>query len=484
MGSFAARLAYFIKDFCMLRAYWGYYVIAALFIAEIAVTGISFYSFSLYIRAWQNDPAFAFDTAQVGFNFTANPVSLVAELVRYFRDLANGWSLTAINFSFSFGLLVSFFLPAIGSIIDRKGPKVVMLVAVPTIALSLMLRAFMTEVWHLWILQFIMLFGQSAAFLGTGMLVGLWFQTNRGLAMGITMAGNNAGGIVMAPLSAFMIGAVGWRAMFLIFGAVLFVVNFSLIALFVKDKPRDVAQYARKAQRWEEYAAVRPAMGDDLDEDEATQAAMAKRSGSPSRGAVTAGFLWKEALRTKAFWLIAIAQFASFVSIFAVLNQLGYHLDIMGMDISVAGTALGLLGFFGLLGKIIFGMASEKWPVRYDFSFCLALQVIGILLLFQVRSNGQIYLLFPFVAIYGLGFGAMGALQPLIMLETFGLVAYGTINGVMRVIVQGANAMTPPAVGVSVDTTGTYFLAFTAAIVLLAVGTLAVVMARTPRDLR
>ena len=79
--------------------------------------------------------------------------------------------------------------------------------------------------------------------------------------------------------------------------------------------------------------------------------------------------------------------------------------------------------------------------------------------------------------------GAMGALQPLIMLETFGLVAYGTINGVMRVIVQGANAMTPPAVGVSVNTTGTYFLAFTAAIVLLAVGTLAVVMARTPRDL-
>ena len=130
MRRFAARVAYFIRDFCMLRAYWGYYVIAALFIAEIAVTGISFYSFSLYIHAWQNDPAFAFETTQVGFTFTANPFDLATEVVRYFRELAQGWSLTAINFSFSFGLLVAFFLPAIGSIIDRKGPKVVMLVAV------------------------------------------------------------------------------------------------------------------------------------------------------------------------------------------------------------------------------------------------------------------------------------------------------------------------------------------------------------------
>ena len=40
------------------RAYFGYRVVAALFIAEIAVTGVSFYSFSLFLTAWQDDAAY------------------------------------------------------------------------------------------------------------------------------------------------------------------------------------------------------------------------------------------------------------------------------------------------------------------------------------------------------------------------------------------------------------------------------------------
>ena len=75
-------------------------------------------------------------------------------------------------------------------------------------------------------------------------------------------------------------------------------------------------------------------------------------------GSLLQGFQWREAVRTRAFWLICVAQFASGVSIFAILNQLGKHLQIVGIDISVAGAALGLLGFFGLLGKLIFGYAA------------------------------------------------------------------------------------------------------------------------------
>lgn len=463
----------FIRDFVLMRAYWGYYVVTALFVAEIAVTGISFYSFSLYIRAWQTDPDFAFSTAKVGFTFSANPIELVNEVGRYVSDLSRGWSLTAINFSFVVTLVIVPFTPLFGRVIDNRGPKIVMLVGVPLVAASLFFRAFMTEVWHLWILQILLVVGQSAAFLGTGRLVGLWFQKNRGLVMGFTLAGNNAGGMVMAPLSGYMLYLVGWRSMFLIFGAALFVVNFAMIYFFVKDKPQDVAVAARKANRPEELAAV------EADAGEAGGAATPE--GTASHGSISEGWQWKDAVKTRAFWLIAGGQLASFISIFAILNQLGKHLEIVGIDISVASAALGLLGFFGLLGKIFFGWASEKYPVRYVFAFCLTLQIVGIMVLFSVTSDARIWILFPFVAIYGLGFGAMGALQPLIVLETFGIVAYATILGVMQVILRSANAVAPVAVGATVDSTGSYTTVFIATIVFLVVGAMSVSLARPPR---
>ena len=468
------RVLTFFREFVTLQAYWGFYVVTALFVAQIAVTGISFYSFSLYIRAWQNDPDFAFTTAQVGFTFSANPIELAAEIIRYMRDLAQGWSLTAINFSFIFGIILVPLTPFIGRLVDRRGAKIVMLIGVPLVAISFFLRAFMTEVWHLWILQIILLLGQTGAFLGTGRLVGLWFQKNRGLIMGFTMAGNNAGGIVMAPLSAYLLATVGWRTMFLIFGSTLFVLNFVIIYFFVRDKVEDVADAARKAGREEELAEAEAALAAR----DAAQSGTAEEAGAG--GAINEGWSWQDALRTRSFWLIAGAQFGAFISLFAVLNQLAKHLEIVGINIGTAGTALGLLGVFGLLGKFISGYAAEKMPVRKVFAFFLALQAVGVLVLLLVTSDAQVWLLFPFVALYGLGFGAMGALQPLILLETFGLVAYATILGVMQVLLTVVNAIAPAAIGVSVDTTGTYVQVFVATLAFLLLGILAIVFARPP----
>ncbi|MQG21726.1 MAG: MFS transporter [SAR202 cluster bacterium] len=475
-----ANVSRFLRDFALGRSYWGYYVVAALFIAEIAVTGISFYSFSLYIRAWQNDPEFQFTTSQVAFQFSANPLDLMRAIGIYVVDLSQSWSLTAINFAFVVTLVVVPFTPFMGRVIDLRGARIVMLVSVPLIAASLFFRAFMTEVWHLWILQILLAFGQSGAFLGTGRLVGLWFQTNRGFMMGLTLAGNNAGGMLMAPLSAYLLTIMGWRSLFFIFGISLFVINFIVIYFFVKDQPEDVAVEARKAGRLEELAAVESEI---LGQNSASAGA-ADDERLPSHGAIDQGWDWKDAVKSKVFWLIAMGQTAAFISIFAILNQLAKHLEIIGINLAVAGFALGLLGFFGLFGKLIFGWLSEKFPVRYVFAFCLVLQIIGIFILFLVTSDARVWILIPFVALYGLGFGAMGALQPLIVLNTFGILSYATILGVMQVLLRVANALAPVAVGASVDSSGSYNTVFIATIVFLVFGTVCVALAKPPKPVQ
>lgn len=464
-----------VRDFVLLRAYWGYYVVSALFVAEITVTGISFYSFSLYVRAWQNDPAFAFTTAKVTFHFTSNPVGLAGEVVQYVKSLSQGWSLAAINFSLTMSVVLVFFSPFLGRFVDLRGAKIVMLIGVPLVAASLFLRAFMTEVWHLWLLQLLLGLGSSAAFIGTGKLVGMWFQRRRGLIMGFTMAGNNAGGIIMAPLSAYLISTVGWRQMFIIFGGLMFVVNFVTIFFFIRDKMEDVAKAARKAGRREELEAA-----EAMSSPGALPGPGGAPSGGPPQGSIYVGWQWREAIWTKAFWLIGLAQLASSISVFSILNQLGKHLEIVGINIAVAGSTLGLLGLFGLCGKFIFGYTAEKVPARFVFAFCLGLQVIGLLILLNVTSVEKAWLLVPFVAVYGLGFGAMGVLQPLLMLETFGLIAFATITGVLQLILSPFSAMTPTAVGAVVDATGTYFPVMTAGLFFLGVGATAIIFARPP----
>jgi predicted MFS family arabinose efflux permease len=253
--------------------------------------------------------------------------------------------------------------------------------------------------------------------------------------------------------------------MFMLFGGLLFVVNFVTILLLIRDKVEDVAKAARKAGRLEELAAVE---------------APPEAGKGTAAGSVYVGWEWREAIRTKAFWLIALAQLASFVSIFSILNQLGKHLEIVGISLSVAGSTLGLLGLFGLIGKFVFGYAAEKFPVRFVFAFCLGLQMVGLLILHLITSEAQVWLLFPFVAVFGLGFGAMGVVQPLIMLETFGLIAYATISAVIQLILSPFNTVAPTAVGAIVDNTGTYFPILTAGVFFLAIGAVAVVVARPP----
>ncbi len=351
-----------------------------------------------------------------------------------------------------------------------------MLIGVPMIALSFALRASMTEIWHLWALQGLLVFGQSAAFLGTGKLVALWFQRDRGRIMGIALAGNNMGGLTMAPLSAYLLTVIDWRLMFVIYGVGLLIVNMAVILLWVRDRPQDVVAEARRVGRHEE-----------ADEAECL-AAKGSRTGEVVTGRAnidsalrsTDVTRWQDGVRTPAFWFIAATFMAAFTSIFAVLNQLAKHLEIVGIDIQTAGTALGLLGLFGLIGKIVFGLIAERIPVRNAFAIVSVMQVGGILVLLLVRSNDDIWLLWPFVAVYGVGFGAVGALMPLMIADTFGITAYGTIFGIMQMLLRVGSAGLPVAVGYSVDLTGNYTIVFLVTIVVLVFGTLASLVAKRP----
>lgn len=433
-----------------LRAvYFGYYVVAALFIAEIAVTGVSFYSFSIFIREWQHDPAL-------------------------------GWSLTAINASFWIGLPLALLSPLMGYGIDRRGPRTMMLVGVPLVGLSFLVQATMTALWQLWLAQGLLVVGQSAAFLGTGKLVGMWFERDRGRMMGIALAGNNAGGIVMGKVVPFMIDRIGWRATLGYFGIGLVVLNSLAIWFLIRDRPEHVLHAAAgRADRQTETMVARSLIAA---RDEGTGRGWPGLLGmlrmAVTLTARTFREAWGNGMASTAFWLLTITSISTFVSTFAVLNQLGKHLEIVGIGKSTTGTAITLIGFCGLSGKLIFGYASERMPSRFSFGTICLVQIVGILILLLVRADNVTPLLWVFAIIYGVGFGAVGAVQPLVMVETFGLVAFGVVFGALQLLLRVVQASVPYAVGASVDATGSYRFAFIVTLAGLALGAICAIVAR------
>ncbi len=69
-------------------------------------------------------------------------------------------------------------------------------------------------------------------------------------------------------------------------------------------------------------------------------------------------------------------------------------------------------------------------------------------------------------------------------MNTFGILSYATILGVMQVLLRVANALAPVAVGASVDSSGSYNTVFIATIVFLVFGTVCVALAKPPKPVQ
>ena len=331
-----------------------------------------------------------------------------------------GWTRTEVSAAMSFFAMAGLAALPVGWALDRFGARPVMAISIAMLALSQLLRPFMTEVWQFYALSGLQFAAMPGAVLITGArLVGIWFERTRGRAIGLTAMGANFGGIVFSSLTAILIDAVGWRTSYAIYG-VLFCVFIPVVLLLVHERP-------------------------------------AAPSGDAPPRAATLGVSAREALRSRVFYIVVLALLLAQVAYQSVLPQIVPHLENVEISRGTAALALSTLAIFGMSGKVIFGWFCERRPARYALMGSLAFQVTGILVLLAAGSSSAIWL---FVPIFGLGFGALGAILPLLVQDTFGLRAFGTIFGLINFLTLGTALVGPPLVGASFDATGSYETAF------------------------
>ncbi|MBK0392630.1 MFS transporter [Ramlibacter algicola] len=377
-----------------------------------------------------------------------------------------GWERGETAGAFSFGFIVSAVLsPWLGRLMDRHGPRVVMEIGIAATAAGLLLATFATQPWHIYV-TLGMLVGAGTTFTGyTGQALFLpnWFVRRRGLALSIAFAGVGAGSILMLPALQTFVERSGWRAGCTVLGVTVLVVLVPL-NLLLRRRPADLGL----------------APDGDPDTPAATQA---RRVNVVDEKWAAVDWTLARALRTSRFWWVAVAYFCALFSWYAVQVHQTKYLVETGFSAQEAAWALGIVSLAGVPGQIALGWLSDRigreivWAIG-NLGFCLAYAALLALPAYPVPL-----LLYAMVLAQGaLGYGLTSVVGA-IPAEIFEGKHYGPIFGTLMLSALAGGAFGPWFMGFVHDHTGSYSLAFVAAIGCSLLSTLAIWRA-APRHVR
>ena len=363
----------------------------------------------------------------------------------FFKSIESEFELTRMATSAIFSVnmvLGGLFTILFGWILDRYGPRVVFLLMGILTGLSLVLTSQTTTFWQLFITYSLLLaMGASAIYVGIMSTVSRWFDQKRGLALGIASTGTGLGPLVTAPFATFLIDRFNWRIAYLVIGIVAWLVVIPLSRLLKKD-PHEIGELPDgKKTHLENTKIEEVALPSDLS--------------------------LQQAFRTRNFWsIISIFLLFSF-SLFLVLTHLVPHTTDIGYSAAEAATILSLSGGATIVGKMLFGIASDRLGRKLALVICSLLQFGAMVWLLWAQDLWMLYL---FAIFFGLAWGGMGPAMAALIGDTFGLGKLGVIFGVLDVGFSTGAAIGPVIGGLIFDVSHSYFLAFSlgAAIMLLA----------------
>ncbi|HVZ09161.1 MFS transporter [Rhodopila sp.] len=404
----------------------------------------------------------AFVTMAIGVTARTAFSLLLPPLIQEF-----GWDRGEVAGAFSFGFLVSAFLsPIAGRMMDRQGPRVVILAGVALMSSGLLLAPWIARPWQLYLTLGVLVgCGTNlAGYTVQSLYVPNWFVRRRGLAMGLAFSGVGIGAVILLPWLQSLIVQQGWRAASHAMGLLALIV-LAPLNLLVWRRPTDVGLLPDGVRSID---AARPGRG-------------AAHIVDPAWTGI--GWTLRRAIRTGRFWWLSLGFcMALFVWYGVQVHQTKYLVEV-GFSPLTAAWALGIVSLVGIPGQIGLGALSDRigreavWAIAcLGFAICYA----ALIALEHTPSPALLYLM---VLAQGcLGYGLTSVMGP-IVLEIFEGPHYGSIMGTINIAAICGGALGPWVTGLIHDRTGSYQVAFLIAILCCAVSAASVWMA-SPRKIR
>jgi MFS family permease len=377
--------------------------------------------------------------------FFSFPVFFVALLEEF------GWSRGATALAFSISSLVQGALsPVVGMLVDRVGPRRVMLGGAAVLGAACLLASRVDSLWTLYLTTGVLAAAGVCAvsWVPTGTLLAQWFAERRSSVMGVAFSGMGAGVLVLGPLAQWLIAGHGWRAAYLFLGIGTLAVLLPLIWLGVREAP----------------VAPRPVTG----------AAVA----APAPGPGVA-----DALRSGTFWALFVAYLCTPLAVFTVVtHQVAYAVD-HGFPRLFVASIFGLTGLLSVAGRVVFGVAADRIGRVTSATISYGCTAAGTLSLLALEVWPHAAALYAYALFFGLGFGARGPIITAIAAQLFPGRRFGVIYGILSVGNGLGGGLAPWFAGFVHDVTGSYRVAFLVSVAFCVVGAACFWLAR-PRAAR
>ena len=378
-----------------------------------------------------------------------------------------GWPRGLTAGAFSFGFLVSAFLgPVLGRLMDRRGPRAVMLLGVAMVGAGLGLAPLVQAPWHLYLTLGVLVGGGTVClgYTGHALFLPNWFVRRRGLAIGIAFSGVGVGAIIILPWLQRLIAGAGWRTACLAMAA-LVVATLAPLNLLTRRRPEDVGLLPDGDIAPTDTTRGRH-LSNVVDDDWAS-----------------VDWTLARAMRTGRFWWVVAGFVGGLFAWYAVqVHQTKYLIEI-GFTPARAAEALGLVGFTGIVGQIALGHLSDRVGREWVWTLACVGFVLSYALLLAMRDHPTPALLYLMVGAQGvLGYG-LASVFGAIPAELFQGKHYGTIFGTLSLASIVGGAIGPWVAGALYDRTGSYVLAFWLAIGASVVSAVAMWLA-APRKVR
>jgi OFA family oxalate/formate antiporter-like MFS transporter len=341
---------------------------------------------------------------QYGWTLFVNPI-----------DAKYHWGRAAIQVAFTiFVLIETWLVPIEGYLVDRFGPKWVVLGGGILVAIAWALNSTASSLTVLY-------FAAAIGGVGTGCVYGTcvgnalkWFPGRRGLAAGITASGFGAGAaLTIVPIS-HMIDSSGYEQAFLFFGllqgGIVFVVSWMLLTpppslIAAKVKPNQTAH----------------------------------------------GYTPTEVLKTPVFYLMyfmfvliaagGLTMAASMAPIAKDFKIDKVPVDLFGVTMAALAFALALNRIFDGVGRPFFGWLSDQIGREYTMALAFTLGAVALYTLSQSGTNPVLFVLVT--ACYFGVYGEIFSLFPATAGDTFGSKFAAANNG-MLYTAKGTGALLVP----------------------------------------
>ena len=360
--------------------------------------------------------------------------------------------------------------PIIGTLVDRAGPRKVILPGIILTGLGFFLC---TQIQTLF--QFYLFFG---VIVGMGVtclsiapftvILAHWFERKRGAVNGLAGAGIGIGVFILVPLIQYLISHQGWRFAYLIFSLLILFIPLPLNALFLKHRPQEMGLLPD---------------GDSLNDRKERNDQKSHNDDVFHLSSLKENQELKKTFKTARFWYaIFFPSFTTFGVYFIVVHHVKYLVDL-GMDKIWVASLFAVIGALSSGFRFFWGWFSDRGGREFTFTLggaCFSLGILFLLLFQYIPSTALLYL---FALFFGSGWGVTAPMYMSITGDLYKGKNFGLIYGMVEGAIGLGSALGAWVAGYIFDQTQNYFWAFVLAILLNLISILLVWLA-APRKSR